>query len=135
MDIPGLMKAKRPEHLHGRRTNTANLELSDGLKSARLPCLILSTEEVKVETTSNCSVDELAIAEEPFLTMGITRIDTMGLSLPGHIVAGLLVEWECPIDVAVYSVAGIYSVKRLRVVVAKSEVANVLCETVDIVVL
>jgi hypothetical protein len=57
------MKAKCPEHLHGWCTNTANLELSDRLQSTRLPCLVLSTEEVEVETTSDGSVDEFAITE------------------------------------------------------------------------
>jgi hypothetical protein len=95
----------------------------------------LAAEEVEVEATSDSPVDEFAITEEPLLAVSITRIDAMSLSLPRHIVACLLVEWERSIDVAVYSVAGVHSIERLRMIVAQAEVANVLCKTVDVIVL
>jgi hypothetical protein len=78
----------------------------------------LSAEKVEVEATSDSPVNEFAITEEPFLAMSIARIDTMSLRLSRDIVARLLVEWECSIDVAVYGVAGIYGIECLRVVVA-----------------
>lgn len=51
------------------------------------------------------------------------------------IVTSLLVEWELPVYIAVYRVAAVSSVKRLRVVCPQTEIVDILCETVDIIIL
>jgi hypothetical protein len=50
-------------------------------------------------------------------------------------ITSFLVEWDHAIDVAIDSVTCIYSVEGLCVVVSKTKVMDVLCKTIDIVIL
>jgi hypothetical protein len=95
----------------------------------------LTAQKVKVEATSNSTVDDLSVTKEPFLAMSITGVYAVGLGLAGDVVASFVIEGERPIDVPVHGVAGVDGVEGLRVIVAQAEVTNVLCKAVNIVIL
>ena len=50
-------------------------------------------------------------------------------------VAGFLIEGNYSIYIAVDSITSVHSVERLGVVSAQTEVMNILCKTVDVVIL
>jgi len=58
--------------------------------------------------------------------MGVACIHTMGSGIGAIVVACLLIKWMSAVRVIVDGVAGVDSIERLRIIVAKKEVVRVL---------
>jgi hypothetical protein len=84
----------------------------------------LAAEEVQIEAAAESAVSDRVAAQKPFLSVGVTGIDTVRCRLVA--VSCLLVEWVRAIDIAVYCIASINSIEGLRMIVTEAEVVDVL---------
>lgn len=82
-----------PVLLHSRGPDASSLVLCDGLQSTRTPISLLAAQEVQIEAAAERAVRQCIIAQQPFLAVSITSIDTMACCRRLGVVASLLIEW------------------------------------------